>query len=438
MRNKPSVLSIQVVFILLFASLWLQSPGLVAQKRNFVLVLDAGHGGRDPGAVGKIAREKDITLSVVKKVGALVNEKYPDIKVVYTRKNDVFVPLEERASIANNHHADLFISVHTNAAKSRAAYGAETYTLGLAKSQANLAVAMAENSVMMLEDDYKTRYQGFDPSSVDSYIMFEFMMDTYLDNSIAFATDVQQQLTTRSRRHDRGVRQAGFWVLHRSACPSVLVELGFISNQQEELYMASERGQQELAESIFTAFTKYKRNYDRKSGNGTPSVSARELPVDKVSEKQPETEPQIRKAESPSSAAGTRSKRKPDEAVAGTLTAVPVTQSASDQTGSGQSGSPATMQSENSGIVRTSTIPVFKVQIKSSPTRLNLNSAVFKGLKNVEVFTEGGLYKYTVGNETDYAAANRLKNELKKKFPDAFLIAFRGDRKITINEALKN
>lgn len=438
MRNKPSVLSIQVVFILLFASLWLQSPGLVAQKRNFVLVLDAGHGGRDPGAVGKIAREKDITLSVVKKVGALVNEKYPDIKVVYTRKNDVFVPLEERASIANNHHADLFISVHTNAAKSRAAYGAETYTLGLAKSQANLAVAMAENSVMMLEDDYKTRYQGFDPSSVDSYIMFEFMMDTYLDNSIAFATDVQQQLTTRSRRHDRGVRQAGFWVLHRSACPSVLVELGFISNQQEELYMASDRGQQELAESIFTAFTKYKRNYDRKSGNGTPSVSARELPVDKVSEKQPETEPQIRKADSPSSAAGTRSQRKPDEAVAGTLTAVPVTQSASDQTGSGQSGSTAAMQSENSGIVRTSTIPVFKVQIKSSPTRLNLNSAVFKGLKNVEVFTEGGLYKYTVGNETDYAAANRLKNELKKKFPDAFLIAFRGDRKITINEALKN
>lgn len=436
MRNKPSVLSIQVVFILLFASLWLQSSGLVAQKRNFVLVLDAGHGGRDPGAVGKISREKDITLSVVKKVGALVNEKYPDIRVVYTRKNDVFVPLEERASIANNHHADLFISVHTNAAKSRAAFGAETYTLGLAKSQANLAVAMAENSVMMLEDDYKTRYQGFDPSSVDSYIMFEFMMDTYLDNSIAFATDVQQQLTTRSRRHDRGVRQAGFWVLHRSACPSVLVELGFISNQQEELYMASERGQQELAESIFTAFTKYKRNYDRKSGNGTPSVSARELPAEKAPDKQPEAESQIRNADTPSTTAGGRAQRKPDEADTGTLTAVPVTQSATSQ--SGRNRNQATEQSENSGNGATSAVPVFKVQIKSSPTRLNVNSAVFKGLKNVEVFTEGGLYKYTVGNETDYAAANRLKNELKKKFPDAFLIAFRGDRKITINEALKN
>lgn len=426
--SKPNV-SIQVVFVLLVALLLLHPAYTLAQKRNFVLVLDAGHGGRDPGAVGKISREKDITLSVVRKVGEMVNDNFPDIRVVYTRKTDIFVPLEERASIANNHHADLFISVHTNAAKSRAAYGAETYTLGLAKSQANLAVAMAENSVMMLEDDYKTRYQGFDPSSVDSYIMFEFMMDTYLDNSISFATDVQQQLTTRSRRHDRGVRQAGFWVLHRSACPSVLVELGFISNQQEELYMASERGQQEMAESIYSAFVKYKRTYDRKTGNGSPSTSSRTATPVK------DPEPATRKADTPAaSPQGGTTTANDDSATEGTRTAVPRT----PQSPSGSTREPESIQQiakqPDSGQV---TVPVFKVQFKSSPTSLSTQSPAFKGLKNVDVHREGGLYKYTVGHETSYDEANRLKNEVRKKFPDAFVIAFLGDRKISINEALK-
>lgn len=431
MRISKSKVSIQVVFTLLLALL-LHPAQVVAQKRNFVLVLDAGHGGRDPGAVGKISREKDITLSVVRKVGARVNENFPDIKVVYTRKTDVFVPLEERAAIANNHHADLFISVHTNAAESRAAYGAETYTLGLAKSKANLAVAMAENSVMMLEDDYKTRYQGFDPSSVDSYIMFEFMMDTYLDNSISFATDVQKQLTTRSRRHDRGVRQAGFWVLHRSACPSVLVELGFISNQQEELYMASERGQQELAESIYTAFVKYKRNFDRKSGNGTAAASRPAAPVNDS-----ESEPVSRKADSPAASPSSRQANRPvDNPEEGTLTAVAVTQESSSQRVPEYEKVPTGTRQESTRTVSTPETPVFKVQFKSSPTALNTRSQAFKGLANVEVYQEGGLFKYTVGSESDYNAANRLKNEVKKKFPDAFVIAFLGDRKISINEAL--
>ena len=433
MRIKPSISDSRIIFILLCAVLILQPVQIEAQKRNFVLVLDAGHGGRDPGAVGKISREKDITLSVVRKLGAMVNEKYPDIKVVYTRKTDIFVPLEERASIANNYHADLFISVHTNAAKSRAAFGAETYTLGLAKSQANLAVAMAENSVMMLEDDYKTRYQGFDPSSVDSYIMFEFMMDTYLDNSIAFATDVQQQLINRSRRHDRGVRQAGFWVLHRSACPSVLVELGFISNQQEELYLASDRGQQELAESIFTAFAKYKRNYDRKSGNGSAAVS----PVPPAAEKETVREPESGKENKPATSNNDRSgKRQSNEAESGTRTAVPVSEPQEIQPVQESTKKTEKVEQDIPRNVPSVSVPVFRVQIKSSPTPLNVTSAAFKGIKNIEVFREDGLYKYTVGNETDYAAANRLKNEIRKKFPDAFLIAFRGDKKISINDAL--
>jgi N-acetylmuramoyl-L-alanine amidase len=393
-QTKPGISLLTIVVLLIafvLSSAFVED--LSAQKRNFVLVLDAGHGGRDPGAVGKISREKDITLSVVKKVGALVERNIPDVKVVFTRNTDVFVPLERRAAIANDHHADMFISVHTNAAKSTAAYGAETYTLGLAKTKANLEVAMAENSVMMLEDDYKTRYQGFDPSSVDSYIMFEFMMDTYLDNSISFATDVQKQLTSTSKRHDRGVRQAGFWVLHRSACPSVLVELGFISNRSEELYLASERGQQELAKSIYSAFLKYKRNYDRRSGvNSSGSVT----PVPEV--------------------AG------PEPAVVTPFEA-PVNHSA-DETGS-------------SSVVKNDGVPVFKVQFMSSPTAISSNSGAFKGIKDASHYYEGGLYKYTVGYETDYTKANKLKNEVRRKFPDAFVIAFVGEKKISISEALK-
>ncbi|MDX9748263.1 MAG: N-acetylmuramoyl-L-alanine amidase [Paludibacter sp.] len=393
MKRIASRNSLQLILFLLMmvAMTGVSVEELNAQKRNFVLVLDAGHGGRDPGAVGKISQEKNITLSVVKKVGSMVEQNMPDVKVVYTRKTDVFVPLEERANIANNHHADMFISVHTNAAKSTSAYGAETYTLGLAKTQANLAVAMAENSVMMLEDDYKTRYQGFDPSSVDSYIMFEFMMDTYLDNSISFATDVQHQLTTNSNRHDRGVRQAGFWVLHRSACPSVLVELGFISNRQEELYMASEKGQQELAQSIYNAFLKYKRNYDRKSGNGSSPAQRNGTP-----------EPS---APSTSSTPPAASTTLPSSSVQHPLA--------------------------------TSTLPVYKVQFLSSPTVLKPGSSVFKGVKDASYYQEGGLYKYTVGAETDFNKANQLKNEVRKKFADAFVIAFLEDKKISISEAQK-
>jgi N-acetylmuramoyl-L-alanine amidase len=279
----------------------------------------------------------------------------------------------------------MFISIHVNAAKSSSAYGAETYTLGLAKTQSNLDVAMAENSVMLLEDDYKTKYRGFDPSSVDSYIMFEFMMDTYLDNSINFATDIQKQFTLRPKRFDRGVRQAGFWVLHRSACPSVLVELGFISNYAEEIFLASKSGQNELAESIYLAFAKYKKNHDKKlnysaEDASVPAISQGSVPVDLMEEK----------AET---------------------SAVPEHKSEE--------------------------MPVFKIQIKASPALLKNNHADFKGLKNVDHYKEGGMYKYTYGSETAYQKITQLKKDISKKFPDAFVVAFLGDKKISVPDALK-
>lgn len=364
---------------------------LFAQQKQFVVVLDPGHGGRDPGAVGRISQEKNIVLSVVKLLGEMIERNMSDVRVVYTRTSDVFVPLEQRAVIANKNNADLFISVHTNAATNRSAFGTETYVLGLAKTQANLEVAMRENSVMMLEDDFKTRYQGFDPTSVDSYIMFELMMDKYLENSLFLASEIQKQFTGHAQRNDRGVRQAGFWVLHRTASPSVLVELGFISNQREEQYMASPRGQQELARSIYNAFVIYKREHDRRHGRETPTTT----PV-------PVSQPVVEAT--------------PPPAIAASTTNQPVAQQ------------PAVSAAQQ---------PVFKLQIRASSTPIRANAPDFKGVRSVDHFVEGGLYKYTVGNETDYNSIVRIRNEMRSKFPDAFIIAFLGSEKITVQEALK-
>lgn len=237
-----------------------------AQNSKFTVVIDAGHGGHDPGAIGKITREKDINLSVSLQLGEIIAANNNDVKVVFTRNTDRYLTLQERADIVNNNHADLFICIHTNSAQSSSAYGTESFTLGLAKSKGNLDVAMRENSVMLLEDDYKSKYKGFDPASVDSYIMFEFMQDKYIDRSISFASDIQNHFKNYANRSDRGVRQAGFWVLYRSACPSVLIELGFISNSSEEKYLASSTGQKEMAESIYKAFVSFKYEHEKKSG----------------------------------------------------------------------------------------------------------------------------------------------------------------------------
>ncbi|MFZ4581918.1 MAG: N-acetylmuramoyl-L-alanine amidase family protein [Paludibacter sp.] len=237
-----------------------------AQNSKFTVVIDAGHGGHDPGAIGKITREKDINLSVSLQLGEIIATNNSDVKVVFTRNTDKYLTLQERADIVNNNHADLFICIHTNSAQAASASGTESFTLGLAKSKGNLDVAMRENSVMLLEDDYKSKYKGFDPASVDSYIMFEFMQDKYIDRSISFASDIQNHFKNYANRSDRGVRQAGFWVLYRSACPSVLIELGFISNSAEEKYLASAAGQKEMAESIYKAFVSFKYEHEKKSG----------------------------------------------------------------------------------------------------------------------------------------------------------------------------
>ena len=228
---------------------------------SFTVVIDAGHGGHDAGAIGLVkgVKEKDLNLTVAKRLATKIQQNHPDVKVVLTRETDVFLPLQQRADIANKNHADLFISIHTNAAENRKAQGAETFILGTDRMEDNLDVAMRENAVMKLEDD-QTVYQGFDPNSIESYIIFELMQNQYMDNSLVFAELVQNQFVGTLHRANRGVRQAAFWVLLQSACPSVLVEMGFVSNAEEEKWLASEDGKNSIANGIYTAFQQYYNN----------------------------------------------------------------------------------------------------------------------------------------------------------------------------------
>ena len=225
---------------------------------SFTVVIDAGHGGHDAGAIGLVkgVKEKDLNLTVAKRLATKIQQNHPDVKVVLTRETDVFLPLQQRADIANKNHADLFISIHTNAAENRKAQGAETFILGTDRMEDNLDVAMRENAVMKLEDD-QTVYQGFDPNSIESYIIFELMQNQYMDNSLVFAELLQNQFVGTLHRANRGVRQAAFWVLLQSACPSVLVEMGFVSNAEEEKWLASEDGKNSIANGIYTAFHQY-------------------------------------------------------------------------------------------------------------------------------------------------------------------------------------
>lgn len=378
-----------------------------AQKRAFTVVIDAGHGGHDPGAMGKLTQEKKLNLEVSQRLEQQIKLHYPDVKVVMTRKNDVFLTLQQRADIVNKNNADLFICIHTNAAENRNVTGTETFVLGVDKLQSNLDVAMRENAVMLLEDDYQTTYEGFDPNSVDSYIMFELMQDQYIDQSLNFATLVQQQFTDIGRS-DRGVRQAGFWVLHKSACPSVLIEMGFISNSNEEKYLASDKGKEDITNSIFQAFSQYKSAYDRKHGIVIAAKS--------------EGKPSAAKADKPVAA-------KADKPVA----------AEADKSSAAEADKPSAAKSDKpvAAVEQAELRPVYKVQIFSTLKPVPAGDATFRGLKNCQYSKDGKYYKYTYGEDTDYQTILDIQQELKTKFKDCFIVAFLGDKQIPVKEALQ-
>lgn len=231
------------------------------------IVLDAGHGGKDPGTLGKDNYEKDIALAVVLEVGRILKEELPDVKVIYTRKTDVFIELNERTAIANRNHADLFISVHCNSAGPKSV-GSETYVMGLHKSQGNLDVAKRENDVVLKEDNYLAKYEGFDPKSPLAHIIFANFQSAHITNSIKLAESIEKYMKSRTKRKSRGVRQDGFLVLWKTAMPSVLCEIGYLSNKKDESYLASSKGQAQVASSIYKAIRDYKRDVESVSKSG--------------------------------------------------------------------------------------------------------------------------------------------------------------------------
>ena len=381
--------------------------------KDFVVVIDAGHGGHDPGAIGKISKEKNINLNVALKVGNLIKRNCDDVKVIYTRSKDVFIPLDRRAEIANNAKADLFISIHTNAlANNRTAKGASTWTLGLAKSDANLEVAKRENSVILYESDYKTRYAGFNPNSAESYIIFEFMQDKYMEQSVHLASLMQKQFRQTCRRADRGVHQAGFLVLKASAMPSILIELGFISTPEEERYLNSEEGAGTMAKGIYRAFLNYKREHELRLTGVSKTIVPTEQEEDNapaIAQKDTEsvnTAPQQEKLLA-------KAKTKP-AATAKTAPKRPIVVES------------ATNDSEIT----------FKIQILTSSKPLAKNDKRLKGLKEVDYYKEGGIYKYTYGASADYNKVLRTKRTITAQFKDAFIIAFRNGEKMNVNEAI--
>lgn len=368
------------------------SPSAWAQDKVFTVVIDAGHGGNDPGAIGRKGREKNINLNVALKLGNLIQQNCSDTRVVYTRKKDVFVPLHRRAEIANEAKADLFISIHTNSLASRNSKvsGTETYTLGLHRTDENLEVAKKENAVILIEDDYKQRYAGFNPNSSESYIIFEFLQDKNMAQSVNFARLVQGQFRA-NRRIDKGVHQAGFLVLRETSMPSVLVELGYITNQQEETFLLSENGSSVLAQSIYRAFLTYKQNKGRVMA--LPDAGENDAVKTERTVK-----PEVERSESV------------------------IVSSSSGKTSSSKSLSQ----------------PVFKIQILTSGKLLPKNSRLLKGLSPVSYYKEGGIIKYTYGEDTDYNKILRLKRtRVDAKFKDAFIIAFRNGEKMNVNQAIK-
>jgi N-acetylmuramoyl-L-alanine amidase len=258
-------------------------------ERVWKVVIDPGHGGKDPGALGKISREKDVVLGVGLKLGNYISENFSDVEVIYTRTTDEFVELHRRAEIANKAKADLFISLHANFWKNRNILGSETYVMGLHTDEKNLEVAMKENAVITFEEDYTTKYEGYDPDSPESFIIFSLVQNTYLEQSLDFASFVQNQFRERAKRIDRGVKQAGFLVLWNTTMPSVLVEIGFISNASEETYLLSESGQDYLASAIFRAFRDYKIAVENKSdfSRSTIDTSTVQFMVQVMASKKP-------------------------------------------------------------------------------------------------------------------------------------------------------
>ena len=403
---------------LIWVVLWMLAMTSFAANRNFTLVIDAGHGGHDAGARGAISMEKNINLSVALQFGRYVEKYMPEVRVIYTRKTDKFVSLIERANIANRANADLFISVHTNALPAgKIARGFETYTLGMHRAKDNLDVAMRENSVISMEKDYKQIYQGFDPKSSESYIIFEFIQGKNMERSVELARMIQRKVCDNANRPDKGVHQAGFLVLRETSMPSCLIELGFITTPDEERILNNSDRVNEIAKSIYDGFAQYRNKYDKRVTVPYRPLQSGDVEELKEQESQHQVEPQ-RKNEAQKKV----EVLKKTEALKRT--------------------EPQKKTEVQKRVVaqkkpEPKDAPVFKLQIFVSDRILRKGDAHFKGETDYESFREGNLVKYTMGASSNYNEVYRLRKSLQEKFPEAFIIAFKNGQKYDVNQAIR-
>ena len=350
-----------------------KTPGDISHIRT--VVIDPGHGGKDPGAQYGNAREKDIVLDISLKLGNYIKANYPEVKVIYTRDRDFFVPLYQRASIANKNDADLFISIHVNAVEKGMVQGTETYILGQHRTKDNLEVAKKENAVILLEDNYRTTYEGFDPNSPESYIMFELVQDEYLEQSAMLASAVQEQFRERARRIDRSVKQSGFLVLRQTTMPSILIEAGFLSHPSERNYLMSESGRDYLASAIFRAFREYKKKVEAKSSFNLVSANA--------------SEPEI------------------------------------------------TYSGTNNPLKGTGKNISFSVQIASFTYPVEITPANFGNEKSIFMQNSGNIYRFFSNRFETVEQARKEQKRLQSKFKGAFVVAFEEEKLIPVKLALQ-
>jgi N-acetylmuramoyl-L-alanine amidase len=394
MNKKYTGLSFPVI-ILMLAIYSFISFSLAAQDNGTgyklkTVIIDAGHGGKDPGSPGKLTYEKDVVLAIALKLGKLIETELPGVKVIYTRKTDEFIPLHQRADIANENKADLFISIHANGNPNSLVTGTETLVLGLHRAGENFEVAKRENSVILLEADYHTRYEGFDPNSPESYIIFSLMQNLYFEQSINMAALVEDQFRERAQRKDRGVKQQGLLVLAQTSMPGILIETGFITNPEEEKYLMSEEGQNVISSAIFRAFRDYKKIIESKSSFALASRNNKQ-----------------------SDSVGSVVLKDSNSTDSFPVESAPI---AADML-------PAKVE--------------FKVQIAASSKRIPSNSHTFKGLNGVTEYHVGDIYKYAVGSSSTFPEIISYSKQVKEKFPDAFIIAVRKTDIIPLDQALQ-
>lgn len=399
---KLKLVCLFIIILLNDFTVWSQQKDARTAK---IVVIDAGHGGKDPGTVVGIAKEKNIVLDIALKLGKLVKQNQKNIKVVFTRDGDYYIPLMDRAQIANKINADLFISIHANYCDSPSIIGTETYVLGLHRTVDNLNVAKKENSVILLEDDYTTRYEGFNPNLSESYIMFELIQDTYLEQSLKFASILQSNFKNQAQRHDREVRQAGFLVLRETAMPSVLIETGYLSNKKENSYLLSDNGRSEIAQSIYGSLINYLGKVNAKDNTAFQSV--------------------------------VKTERDTQNTHTSTVTSKPKAIEAETKTYSNKAQIYNNIQTDTNAIPDSKT--TYAIQIGVFSKRIGTASKIFKGMSPIREIIKEGMYKYLCYESDTLEKTLSKLSTVKRYFPEAFVVSVKNNKTkmIEINKSKK-